>query len=78
MPSLRLSALNSGESAHVAGVVSSAPAAKRLADLGFVPGAVVRMLRAGAPCIVQVDQTRLALGKPLQYSVRLAEGVRTP
>jgi len=72
--SFTLSSLNSGESATVAGIDGNTPAAKRLADLGFIPGAVVRMLRSGAPCIVCVDQTRLGLGKSLQCSIMLTGG----
>ena len=68
-----LSSLSSGESARVAGVDATASSAKRLADLGFVPGVVVRMLRAGMPCIVSVDQTRLGLGRALQYSIMLVK-----
>jgi len=70
---LRLVDLGNGERATVAGIEADHPAAKRLADLGFVPGAPVQMLHAGLNCIVLIYQTRLGLGRGLQRSITLTQ-----
>jgi len=53
----------------VTAVTTANGVGKRLADIGFVRGAVVTMLRPGKNCIVCVDQTRLGLGEGVQTTV---------
>jgi len=55
--------------AIVVGIVAEEIAAKRLADLGFVPGVRVEMVRKGNPCIVRLDGTRIGLGTTLQRAI---------
>ncbi len=69
MPSVDLSALRAGESGTIAAVSAANGVGKRLADIGFVRGAVIRMLHPGRNCIVCVDQTRLGLGEAVQTTV---------
>jgi len=65
----RLERLNAGEVAIVVGIVAEETSAKRLADLGFVPGVRVAMVRRGSPCIVRLDGTRIGLGNALQRAI---------
>ena len=68
LPSLRV-----GESGVVDSVSGLRSCAKRLADIGFVPGAMIEMLRSGDPCIVRlhVDGTCVGLGGGHQESINL-------
>ena len=66
--------LRSGEHAVVDGIRPEEGAAKRLADLGFVRGARLEMVRAGAPCIVRVDGASVGLGRPYQQSILIGGG----
>ena len=66
-----LEALGSGEVAFVDRITASAGAAKRLADMGFVRGARLEMVRPGVPCIVRVGGTCVGLGHDHQLSIRL-------
>jgi len=45
--------------------------AKRLADMGFVRGATVEMLRPGKPCLVRIGRTCVGLGLEHQGSILL-------
>ena len=67
MPSL--ADLFSGDVARVARVEESQSTSKRLADIGFVRGAVVEMVRPGRPCLVRVGGTYVGLGIENQQSV---------
>ncbi len=40
-----------------------------LEAMGLVRGSVVRIVRAGEPCIVQVNSTRLALAGPVARKI---------
>lgn len=62
-PLLNVGDLAEGQAALVAGVCASAADAERLAALGLVPGAHVRLLRRGSTLAVAVGDTRLALGR---------------
>ncbi len=55
----------------VVGVKATQDAAKRLADIGFIPGIRVEMLRPGKPCIVRVNGTCLGVGVQFQESILL-------
>lgn len=67
-----LMALGAGESATVFGIVGNQLAAKRLADMGFVRGSRLEMVRPGAPCIVRIDGTCVGLGAAHQASIMLS------
>ena len=66
-----LPSLKAGDLATVAAISSTLATAKRLADLGFVPGAEVTMVRPGAPCIVRIDGRCFGLGVAHQESIQL-------
>jgi len=68
----RLGQLRSGDVATVGGLDSSQLAAKRLADLGFIPGVQIEMLRPGRPCLVRVNGSCLGLGRSHQESIVLS------
>jgi ferrous iron transport protein A len=66
---LPLAEIRAGEAAIIVGIDAGELSAKRLADLGFVPGVRIEMVRRGAPCIVRIDGTRIGLGKQLQRAI---------
>lgn len=61
-PFLTVGDLAEGQEAFVAGVCASACDTERLAALGLVPGAHVRLLRRGSTLALAVGEARLALG----------------
>ena len=63
--------LSSGEVTTIESIAVGHGAAKRLADMGFVRGAEVEMVRPGTPCIVRIGGTCVGLGRGFQDSVRL-------
>jgi Fe2+ transport system protein FeoA len=65
--------LSAGDVRTVASVRRGGPAVKRLADMGFVRGARLEMIRPGEPCIVQLDGSRVALGSGFQASIELSD-----
>ncbi len=75
----RLTQLAVRETAIVVGIEAEEANAKRLADLGFVPGVRVQMIRRGSPCIVLLDGVRIGLGKGHQRAIWTAPaaGART-
>jgi len=74
----RLARLGALETAFVVGIEAEETNAKRLADLGFVPGVRVQMVRRGAPCIVLLDGTRIGLGKEHQRAIWTAPVLTPP
>ncbi|MHC5108586.1 MAG: FeoA family protein [Planctomycetota bacterium] len=70
-----IGALKAGETAKVAGVrlqsavETSSCVSKRLADMGFVRGAALEMVKPGAPCIVRVGGVRIGLGRDHQSRI---------
>jgi len=64
-----LERLRARDVAIVVGIVAEETSAKRLADLGFVPGVRLEMVRRGSPCIVRLDGTRIGLGTALQRAI---------
>jgi Fe2+ transport system protein FeoA len=56
-----LSECQSGEEGEVISVDTDTTLAARLRELGIVPGARVRVSRAGSPLIVEVGSARLCL-----------------
>ena len=65
----RLSSLKSGEAAAIISIAASQASAKRLADMGFVRGALVEMIRTGKPCVVRIGSTCVGLGADHQRSI---------
>ena len=68
---VNLPGLRSGERGVVASVRLGELSGKRLADIGFVPGARIEMLRRGDPCIVRIDESRVGLGRAYQEAILL-------
>jgi ferrous iron transport protein A len=60
-----LTTLNGGESAVVQSLSGGASFRRRLAALGFTPGASIRMLQnlGHGPVLVTIRDTRIALGR---------------
>lgn len=84
MPPTRLSDLPNGAQATVAAVSASSPQAdaqmlRRLAELGFLPGEPLRVLRRGPggrePLAVQVGETLFALRLVEAQCVEVSVGV---
>ena len=65
----RLSGLTMGETAAIVSIAATQTAAKRLADMGFVRGAVVEMIRPGKPCLVRISGTCVGLGVEHQRNI---------
>ena len=66
-----LPTLDVGDVATIAGVTGSMRSTKRLADMGFVHGARIEMIRPGLPCIVRISGVCIGLGADYQYSIQL-------
>lgn len=64
-----LGVVRAGEKAIVAGVSGSQSQAKHLADMGFVTGVRLEMVRTGAPCIVRLNGTCVGLGGAHQRAI---------
>ena len=67
-----LGILRAGDVGVIDSIVAPCGTGKRLADMGFVRGARVEMVRPGAPCIVRLDATCVGLGQAHQTSIRLS------
>ena len=66
-----LPSLGAGEVGVVSAIAEGRFAAKRLADMGCVRGARLRMIRPGLPCIVQIEGVCLGLGAGHQESIEI-------
>jgi Fe2+ transport system protein FeoA len=66
-----LPTLKAGEFGTIESIDGTHTAAKRLADMGFVRGAHVTMIRPGEPCIVRIDGRCVGLGGAHQNSILL-------
>ena len=64
--------LEAGDLATITGITGPQVAAKRLADMGFVRGARLEMIRPGRPCIVQIAGVCVGLGAAFQRCIQLA------
>ncbi len=69
---LSLRSMQAGEIGLITALRDSSPSVRRLGEFGLIRGATVEMIRAGAPCIVRVDHTRLSLGAALQEGVLIS------
>lgn len=67
--------LKHNESAVIVKIQTSHVATKRLADIGFVQGTRVIMVRPGKPCIVKINSMTVGLGEALQNSI-LVDGLQ--
>lgn len=56
-----LDLLKAGESASIVELSGDSSLVHRLQEMGLRTGAVVRMLKPGAPCVVALDGKRLSL-----------------
>ncbi|MFH0981446.1 MAG: FeoA family protein [Planctomycetota bacterium] len=70
--SISLRALRAGDQGLVTGIHEASVSARRLAEFGLIRGATVEMIRAGAPCIIRIEHTRLSMGAALQDGVLLS------
>jgi len=68
---LELLSLVAGDVGTIASVRRLGPGTKRLADLGFVRGARLEMVRPGEPCIVRIEGTQVAISGGYQASIEL-------
>lgn len=66
-----LRSMRAGDVGLVTALRDAHAGARRLAEFGLIPGTKVEMIRAGAPCIVRIDHTRLSMGASLQDGVLL-------
>ncbi len=66
-----LETLKPGDVAVIHRIRATRPASKRLADMGFIHGAALEMVRAGFPCIVRIGGVCVALGAAHQASIEL-------
>lgn len=71
MKSSSLSSLQRGQLGTIVAIHESGTASKRLADMGFVRGAKVEMVRPGRPCLVRVGGLCVGLGTMHQESITL-------
>lgn len=63
--------LKTGDIGIVDRITATRRTAKRLADMGFVRGARLEMIRSGTPCIVRIGGTCVGLGRAHQASIQL-------
>ena len=63
--------LRAGEVGVIRRISAANGSAKRLADMGFVRGAGLEMIRPGEPCIVRIDGLCVGLGREHQDSIEL-------
>ena len=66
--------LEAGEIGTVDSIHESDMSSKRLADMGFVRGAHLTMIRPGAPCLVRIGGRYVGLGLAHQESIHLRAG----
>ena len=70
MAAAALKTLKRRRVAVIASVNGTSFSSKHLADMGFVRGAKVEMLRPGSPCIVKIDDGAcVALGAGYQMGI---------
>ncbi len=72
MPERTLRELFAGKPATIVGVTNSGSSAKRLADMGFVSGARIEMVRPGDPCLIRLGHTNIGLGRFHQECILIA------
>ena len=71
-----LALLPEGREAVVVGVVAGRGLRRRLAEVGFVRGEVVKVLRSGpGPVLVLVKGSRIALGRGVAMKVLVRDSI---
>ena len=68
---LAVRSLRAGELGKISAVDGAVSISKRLADMGFVRGVEVEMVKPGLPCIVRIDGVRVGRGGEHQDRIRL-------
>jgi len=68
---MHLPQLQTGSCGTIEAISEHGGLAKRLADLGFVRGAEVTMVKRGSPCIVSIQGRCIGLGAAGQRHIRL-------
>lgn len=63
--------LRAGELGTIDSIDGSGLTSKRLADMGFVRGALLTMIRPGKPCLVRLGGRCVGLGLGHQESIQL-------
>ena len=63
--------LEAGEIGTISSIDGSGVRSKRLADMGFVRGARLTMIRPGEPCLVKLDGRCVGLGLGHQKNIKL-------
>ena len=58
---LPLDMLRAGEEANIVELTGNASQIHRLAEMGFCPGACIRMVRCGSPCLLALEGKRLSI-----------------
>ena len=60
-PLVPIDLLRTGEVGRISEIDGDTQLAVRLAEMGLQPGAEVRMVRAGRPCIIAINNHRVSL-----------------
>jgi len=69
LDSMTVGCMSPGSSSIIVGIAAEHAFAKRLADMGFVAGVRVKMIRRGNPCIIGIGGTFVGLGAANQTCV---------
>ncbi len=67
-----LPSLRAGDVAVIERIASCEARSKRLADMGFVRGAQLEVVRSGSPCIVRLEGACVGLGRTHQTSIEVS------
>ncbi len=67
-----LPGLRAGDHGIIEALSGTRRASKRLADMGFVRGARIMMVRPGTPCIVRLGERCVGLGIDHQEAIQLS------
>lgn len=71
MKTMRLPQLHQGEKGTIEAIHEQGSLAKRLADMGFVRGVEITMVKPGSPCIVSIEGRNVGLGAAGQRRIQL-------
>jgi len=66
-----LARLKRGQVGMIQDLIGLDGSTKRLADLGFLRGREVEMVRPGATCIVRLGRATIAMGNRIQHGIVL-------
>jgi len=68
--SMPLSMLSEGEQGKIVSIMGGRGLTRRLAELGFNPGTIVKVLRAtSGPMVVLLRESRIAIGKGVAMKI---------